>query len=385
MFDSSIAMLVMNNFSNDSRVLKEGVSASTAGFRVKIVALADDDNTLPENDLFEGGTVKRISLRTKKLPKKIFFQLIKYLEYTIKAVSEIHNAKLIHCNDLEPLPVAIISKILSFGKQKILYDAHEFETERHGNVHPLFHTVMVFMEKQCLKFCDAVITVSDGIAEEYQHRYKINKPQVIMNCPYYQEPKVSNKLHEVLGIDKNKKIVLYQGRLSQGRGIEAILAAFFGTRSDEFVLVLMGYGPMQQEIEELSKKHASIFFHPAVSPNDLLAYTASADIGILLYPNTCLNHYYCLPNKFFEYIMSGLPVIVSDLYELARITNQHNLGITVSDYTASKINWAITALMESIKNQKLSRNTNLIAQQYSWEQQEEKLIAIYKTMNGEKV
>lgn len=373
-------MIVMNNFSNDSRVLKEGVSASKAGFQVKIVALADDENKLPENDFFDGGEVKRLALVTKKLPKKLGFQLVKYLEYMVRVVKECRNSQIIHCNDLRPLPIAIISKFLSLGKTKILYDAHEFETERHSNINPVLHALVICLESICLKFCDSMITVSEGIALEYQKRYNIKKPQIVMNSPYYQEHVNSNKLREALKIDKTTKIVLYQGGLSPGRGIELILDAFAAINRDDIALVIMGYGPLQSKIEKISESSPNVFFHPAVSPSELLSYTSSADVGILLYPNSCLNHFYCLPNKFFEYTMAGLPVIVSDLYELRRFTDQYKLGIIISNVTAESVAEAVKTIVDSPDLNIYSSNASSMAEQYSWEIQEKKILQIYKEL-----
>ncbi|GAG81946.1 unnamed protein product, partial [marine sediment metagenome] len=160
------------------------------------------------------------------------------------------------------------------------------------------------VEKTLIRFVDATITVSNSIAEAYAKRYRISKPALVLNCPPHTIVKKNNKFREKFGIPESKMIFLYQGGLSHGRGIEMLLEAFQRIDQNRVVLILMGYGPLEEKIKKISNQSSNIFLHPAVSPEELWEYTGSADIGVVAMKNTCLNHYYCLPNKFFEYAMA---------------------------------------------------------------------------------
>ena len=103
----------------------------------------------------------------------------------------------------------------------------------------------------------------------------------------------------------------------------------------------MGYGPLQGLVEQSAQEHENIYFHKAVAPDVLLEYTSSADFGILFYENSCLNHYYCSPNKMFEYLMAEIPVIASNLYEMKRLLEENSIGVVAEENTSEGLQKAI--------------------------------------------
>jgi glycosyltransferase involved in cell wall biosynthesis len=145
----------------------------------------------------------------------------------------------------------------------------------------------------------------------------------------------------------------------------------------------MGYGPLEAKIKAASSHYPNIFFHPAVNPQVVLGYTASADIGIALIENTCLSYYYCMPNKLFEYLMVGLPVIVSNMREMAAFVRSNYLGVVTADETPAAISSAIATLLKADLNH-LHENALAAGKRYSWELQEQKMIAAYQTFTGSK-
>lgn len=374
-----VISIVLNNFKNDSRVLKECVSLKQAGYNVSVLALHDGQSDLKEYDQVEEIPVHRIILRSKNWSKVLFMQSFKYIEFLIRAVSECIGADILHCNDLNALPVGVCCKIITFGRVKVFYDAHELETEHAGEQTIFIHTASVVLERLCLKFVDRMVTVSDGIADEYVARYGIEKPALVYNAPRLYTGKRSNILRQDLGIDAGQKIFLYQGGLSDGRGIENMVEAFLQLRREDVALVLMGYGPLEEWVKKKSTGSRKIFFHEAVSPQVLLNYTSGADYGLCLYENVCLNNYYCAPNKLFEYTMSGLPVLVSNLYELSRLCTQYSFGVVVENNGTEGIMQAVEALME-MDDEKMRENARLFAEKFAWEKQEKVLLAEYSKL-----
>ncbi|MNR18243.1 hypothetical protein D3C85_1349630 [compost metagenome] len=138
----------------------------------------------------------------------------------------------------------------------------------------------------------------------------------------------------------------------------------------------MGYGPMAGVIQQAASEHPNIFYHPAVSPDVLPAYTASADVGLCLIENLCLSYYYCLPNKLFEYLMAGLPVLVSDLQELRRFVQEHPVGQIVLQSDSTAIREAVMAMddaaIDSHTQAALEART-----QFHWQAQERVLLEVY--------
>ena len=92
------------------------------------------------------------------------------------------------------------------------------------------------------------------------------------------------------------------------------------------VIIFMGYGVLSKLIKDYSKLSSNIFYHEAVKIHDVLNYTKAADYGINFLGNTCLNHYYCMPNKIFEYLMAELPLITSNLKDVKIFVEENNIG-----------------------------------------------------------
>jgi glycosyltransferase involved in cell wall biosynthesis len=371
-----VVSFVLNNFTNDSRVLKEARSLQNNGYDVTVVAL--HEKPLAEREQVENFQVHRIKLKTRPWPKYKPIQLIKYFEFIWKAVKLYKKADILHCNDLNALPIGVLVKKFFNKNAKIVYDAHEYETEKR-ELAGLQKIVNRFLELNFIKYADRVMTVSDSIANEYARLYGIEKPSLVLNCPLLENVSKQNKFRESLGIREDQTIFLYQGGFLTGRGIGLILDAFAGIDSDKNVIVFMGSGPLERKIKAAAEKYPHIFYHPSVSPDVLLAYTSSADFGILFYENTCLNHFYCSPNKIFEYLMAGLPVIVSNLFEMKRLVESHGFGIVANEDTTQFLRTAIDQILIMDYDQ-LVENVNLAKNMYNWENQEKTLLNVYTNL-----
>jgi glycosyltransferase involved in cell wall biosynthesis len=371
-----IVNLVLNNFTNDNRVLRTSKSLAVFGFDVKIVALHDIG--LPENECIDDVEVHRIALRTRKWPKNKLIQIIKLFEFILKFLKSYRKYDLLHCNDLDGLLVGSICKLTN-RKIKIIYDSHEFAINDIPNQSKSSIYLKYLLENYLIKFALDVITVSDSIAKEYQRIYKISKPHVVLNCPNYKDVKRKNIFREVFPIRENQVIFLYQGGLGLGRGIEILMDTFLSFEQDRIVIIFMGSGSLEYKILEKAEQSKTIFFHPAVSPEILLNYTSSADYGVLFYEDNCLNHRYCSPNKIFEYLMAGLPVLTSNLFEMKRLVETDGIGIVAESNTVEGLKKAVQlSLFQNYANLK---NKVFIAQKkYCWETQEIILKKIYSNL-----
>jgi glycosyltransferase involved in cell wall biosynthesis len=374
----TITSIVINNFKNDSRVLKENISLQKAGYDVNVVALHEEP--LREFDEIQGITVHRVKLKSRGWSKNKTVQLLKYFEYVYRVVKQHKNSDIMHCNDLNALPVGVIIKKFFNKKVKIVYDAHEFEINDTPNESKYKIKIKYLIEKFLIKYADKVITVSDSIANEYAKMYNISKPALVLNTPPYNKIEKKNIFRETLGIKEEETIFLYQGGLSKGRGIEILLDTFKQIDDGKSVIVFMGYGTLERLIQETSKGYSNIYFHKAVLPEILLDYTSSADFGILFYENNCLNHEYCSPNKMFEYLMAGIPVIVSNLYEMKRLVESNEIGTVAKENTPDGLKAAIEEAVK-LDKEKLKNNIKKLKTIYNWEEQEKVLLDIYKELN----
>ena len=290
----------------------------------------------------------------------MYLQIIKY------------KPKVLTIHSLELLPCSIVGKLIS---SKIIFDAHELETEKNG-MGKIRKNISRLVEVFFIKFCDKVVVVGYEIANFYNERYNI-KSNVILNVPYLNKTmRVKNEyLRKEFSIKKNEIIFLYQGLLGEGRGLRNLMLAFSKINDKSKKIIFMGYGPLENEIIEYSNNHNNIYFKSAVPPEELISYTQSADFGISLIENTSLSYYYCLPNKIFEYAQAGIPLIVSENIEMKNIVLNNNIGISIDNNVSSIINEIEKISIEDKK--KYSKNLFKFKNEYNWESQEQKIHKIY--------
>lgn len=371
-----IVNLVLNSFVNDSRVLKTSRTLFSFGYDVCVVAL--HDTVLKEHETISGISVHRIKLVSRAWSKHRLIQAIKLFEFIMRFVFRYRKFDALHCNDLSGLFVGVCCK-LTRPKIIIVYDSHELAINDVPNQSARSIKLKKMLEGFLIKFSHNVINVSDSIANEYARLYNIPKPHLVLNCPaYYEQPK-RNLFRESLGIRSDQTIFLYQGGLSNGRGIELLLEAFSNLDSDRNVLVCMGYGPLEGLIREKAQQHSTVLFHPAVTPEVLLNYTSSADYGVSFIEDSCLSYRYCLPNKMFEYLMAGLPVLTSNLFEMKRLVEKEGVGIVAEENTVDGFKKAVEASLNQ-DYAAIQKNVFAARKKYCWEEQEKVLKEIYHAL-----
>lgn len=370
-----VTSLVLNNFTNDSRVLKENLSLQKMGYNVQVVALYEEP--LAEFEAVEGIPVHRVKLKSREWSKHKLVQLIKYFEFVYRVIKAYKQSDIIHCNDLDALPIGVVIKKFFNQQAKVIYDAHEYETQTNG-LKGFQQKLTQWLEKFLIPYADKVITVSDSIANEYVNLYRISKPYLVLNTPYYTNTIKQNLFRQRFNIAAEQTIFLYQGGLSKGRGIEILLDAF-SSIDETKVIIFMGYGPLEPLIRSMSQTHRNIFFHEAVTPQELLNFTCSADFGISTIEDTCLSYRYCLPNKLFEYIMAEVPVIVSGMDEMKKLVEENHIGIVIKDNTPDALRLAIKKASE-LDNKTLLNNLRKLKDTYTWEEQEKVLKELYATL-----
>ena len=368
----------LTNLKNESRILKETDTLIKKSIFKKIYIVGLHEGDLQNIELIdEHREINRISLKSRDLPRNLFFQLIKYIEYLIIISFKYRtkNIKVVNVHSLGLLPIGVLYKLLF--KIKLIYDAHEYETETQG-LKGTRKRLASFLENFFIPYCDKTIVVSESIADEYQKLYpKLERPCVVLNTPRYTQIEKKDIFRKTFSIAKEKTIFLYQGGLAKGRGIEILLETFKSLKNDNSVIVFMGYGTLEESIINASEEFSNIYFHKAVPLGVLLEFTCSADFGILFYENNCLNHYYCSPNKMFEYLMAEIPVIASNLYEMRRLVESHGVGVVSVENTPKGLKDAIKHAIKLDKKE-LQQNIQKAKDIYNWEEQEKVLLNAYK-------
>lgn len=400
---TKVSMIVWNEFLNDARVMKEAQTLQRAGYKVRVFALHTPGVTQEHTVLQDGIEVVRVArsplwkLRKKSGPvatdatvkaarpapikaslKILVFRaiargwthfalLLKMLEY---------RAPVVHSHDVNTLPTAWLAAKLS--RSKLVYDAHEISTSREG--YKSLRRVVGFVEKRLMPSANGTITTTDARAKYFARAYGVARPLVLQNRPRLVESPRSNKIRDELGLVESWPIVVYQGGLQQGRGLEKLIRC--ARHVPDCYFVLIGGGRLAQPLialaHDLNIQH-KVHFIPTVALADLPIYTASADIGVQPIENTCLNHYTTDSNKLFEYVIAGLPVVATDFPEIRKIVRNNDIGLLVPANDEQALGHTIAKLLNDRDlRERFATNAKSTARTLNWETQEKCLIDLYE-------
>lgn len=366
-------------FKNESRMLRECNSVLSLGLVDKIIIVAlRDVNQNRYEQINENLKVHRISLFSAKLPVNGLKEFIKYYEFMIRIVFFylLRKVSVLNIHSLHVLPLALIFK---FKRTFIIYDTHELETEVNG-ARGVKKKIAKIVEMLFILFTNKIITVSPSIQKWYKKRYNYEEVYLIRNIPNHNSNTLNHKraLRDKFNLEDTDILFIYQGILAKWRGTEMLIETF-KLRNDNKHLVFMGMGPMEERCKEISNSCSNIHFLPAVPPNNIIEYTNDANVGLSIIMNTCLSYYYCLPNKIFEYIASGIPVIVSNFPDLESVILQPKLGWSISPNLAE-----IARLIDDIDQSeidKIKSNVNKEKHIYNWEKESNTYKLVYDIFN----
>ena len=357
---------------HENRIFKQARFISKNYDFEKVILLGIWREGISKNQLLENKIhIKRISLLNIQNRSILYFYYFIYVFVFIL----LNRPSLVNIHTLEFLPAVFIAKIF---KIKIIYDPHELETER-INIKGLRKKLSKWLEYLLIKKVDHIFVVSENIADWYEKTYNIPRPTVLFNAPRLVYVNKTNYFKNTFHLRDDQIIILYQGILGAGRGVQILLEAFKKNKNDRIVIVFMGYGELEREIQSASKSYKNIFFHKAVPTDTVLNYTASADIGIALIQNTCISYNFCMPNKLFEYAMAGLPVIVSNVKEMSAFVKKYQMGTILMSNTVEAVIDGIDELLSMDLNT-LSQNSRKAALEYSWGHQETKMKKVYQNL-----
>ena len=359
-----IYLAVTNDLVTDNRVHKVASTLLKSGATVTLVGRIKSPNT-PAID--RPYNTKRFKLIFKQGP---FF----YLEYNIRLFLFLlfRRFDIIVANDLDTLLASyFVSKLRS---KKLVYDSHEYFTEVPELVNRKFpRKVWKYLEKKILPKIKYAYTVSESIAKTYFKLYGIEM-QIVRNVPYLNTKSQKDEIK-----NSELKTILYQGSLNVGRGLEHMIDAMAFIKNAK--LIIIGDGDITNQLKKRIRSknlENKIELKGRIPFEELMNETYKADLGIALEENLGLNYYYALPNKLFDYIQAGVPVLVSPFPEMQKIVKKYDIG-TVYDHKspqalADKINEIF-----DLKNRylKWKKNTAKAAKELCWENEEKILIDIY--------
>ncbi len=243
-------------------------------------------------------------------------------------------------------------------------------------------------ERSAAQRADSIVTANDGYADELARRLDVPRPVVVLNCPPRRDPQEvpPRRFHEALGLAPATRGVLYHGGFTAERGIEELIAAIPAV--PDAVLVLLGFGPLAGRYEAIAAAPATagrVRVLPAVPPEELLDWVASADIAAMPILPTTLNHRLTTPNQLWEALSVGVPVVASDLPGMAPIVRSIDAGALVDADDPGSIAAGLTAVLATPEAGRLARRERILAaarDTYNWEVQSGHLFGEFERLTA---
>ena len=374
----NILHLTHTDINSDSRILKEMRSVSKDNsYKLFGIGVIMNEGAIDSTTGSEKLNIRSIILQSRKLTllPAVLMHSLSVIELTIKMVFKAINLKpkVVHCHDTLVLPLGVIVKL--FTGAKLIYDAHELESDRNG-LSKTLGRITLFVEKLLWRSLDALIVVSPSIERWYKDNIGKKYSKIILNAPRVSESDFNydkSYLRENFSIHPDSKIFIYIGILGKGRGIELIIEAFKNNDINSS-LVFLGYGELADDLRGLASRYSNIYLHDAVPHAEVTAIAKSADVGLCLIQNVSLSDYYCLPNKLFEYTFSEISVLASNFPDISQLVQKYNLGKCI-ELNSESIYRAIKEF-ESLKLLPEIDLENLY--DLTWEAQEEKILKLYE-------
>lgn len=370
---TDIVFGLTGDIAGNSRALKQVRLLLEMGYRVEVITFTHPRTLQP---LQGNVAVHKLPMPTGRGP--LFFARVHRL---LKNKANKLPATLYHASDLYALPA--LSSIAQSHDSLLVYDARErypYVAATAGR--PWVSAFWHFVERSYIHHSSAVFTVSPSIAAHMAASYNISPPKVLFNAPPIQSVTPSAQLRAKADLPPDSIIVLHQGQMRSDRGCIKLVRAMQHVQGA--ALVFLGDGPLKPTLLQLAQSlnlTEKVRFLPPVPPDALLPLTAEADLGVTLLEDTCLNHRLALPNKLFEYLMAGLPVLGSNLPELRSVIEAQGVGLVVDPSDPG----ALVTTLQKMVNDKAARtrwshNTSKVFETFSWEQASQVFKQTYRAL-----
>jgi len=382
-----ICMLAARHSPFDARIFhKEAMTLKNADYEITIVAPF-------EKKILDSSEIKIEGFKKKKGPLRKVNTIIKLISLGIKT-----RANIYHCHEVDASFLAgiLIKKILKWKKinVKLIYDSHEHWPASWSQMVSSFYLKKIIYsmvscwEKWAMKHCDAVFTANKIVKKHLESLNKNIKIEVLYNCPILTSSSSSSKNDS----QSCHMIICHEGSLSFKRGLKEMIESLKRIRdkiNNNIKLLIVGDIFAQKEKKWLNEKIIEYKLKKNIEFTGWLPYHEIGDkiqkcnVGLILFKPTLNNKLAGPPNKLFNYMQYGLPIIApSFCFETKNIIDETNCGILIQSITTENVYNAVKNLLnDHKKNKKMGENgRKAVLEKYNWENEGKKLLKIYKSL-----
>jgi glycosyltransferase involved in cell wall biosynthesis len=379
-----VTMLARNNFTHDSRIEKEARSLTDAGYRVTVVAEARPD--LPPAEERDGYAVRRIE-RPRVGVRGL--RMLAYLRRLEDALVET-EPRILHAHDTDSLqPVARAARRLG---APFVYDAHELwlgqeNRGRSALYFALSRAYYAWIERRYVRRAAAHVAANPAIARDLERLYRLPHVTTLHNYPELEVRSERREIRSLPGghaIPADAPIVLHLGAVFAGRGIEELIEAM--RLVPDAHLVLLGFGDqgLVDRAAAVTGLRERVHFLRPVAPRDVVSYAASAAVGVAPIQPTSSNNAYSLPNKLFEYMAAGLPVVAAQVRQMREVVEGSGAGLIVDSSDPRAMGTAIRDLLTDPGRlaEMGTRARRAVEERYSWASSAATLREVYARLSA---
>lgn len=371
-------MLTSMHSPEDGRIFQKESKSLSKKFDVSLIA---------PGDTFSKRSLDGISVITVKKPKSRLFHIITLLRLFQASLKE--DADVYHCHEPDALCIGVLLKKIK--NKKIVYDVHEHwpsmaaltafgplgqKIVKYRHIDGFIQFFTEYFELYLAKKADRIITVSDSVAERF-HKIGLETYN-IMNVPMILQENVNN--HKINPND----IVYVCGKLGFSKGVDIALQMLSSLKKDYTHIHLTLIGDLQDDVLGQIDYHLKerVEITGFVPYEIMYRKISEGGVGLILFQNTHYNSYIGLPNKLFDYMMCGLPVVASDFPEIRKVIQTSECGIVVDVEDVDSIVKGVKYLLDNPTEAQImgERGRMAIEDEYNWDKMENKLLALYETI-----
>ena len=401
-------MVVNNEPTRDSRVLREASALLAAGHEVTVVGVSN--SSVPRDEQPGGPRILRAAplCGSESGTLRTLWRTARWYERMrplVRAALDDARPDVLHAHDLDTVgPASRAAKSLGIP---CVYDDHEASyVDKLPNYVPRTirgpkRAVLASLNRWLAargtslerrvrsRGLAGIITVSDSLADELPRRFGGERPVVVRNIPAWRDTPRTNALRERIGAPPQVRILLYHGTVTEGSGVEAVIRAM-ALLGDGYAFVVLGKVWQQQRYEAIVREAGvgeRVRILPLVPYDEMFTLIASADAAIIpTEPNSAGNRF-GVPTKLFESMMAGLPLVAAGLPDVDALVRSTGAGVLYPPAEHGDphvIADAVRRLFATPETWQTCRAAGLRAarDEFNWEIESRRLTGLYERIGG---